>query len=152
MCFSLSRSDSAYVSRLADRLCEIFMMKCTFFFFPSEMTVSSHCQRSSNKSTHSRRSLIANYDGLIQELIPSHYSRAWVFSTSAPKHTHTHTCCYGNTHSHLDSFSCSAAWQKPSRWEWNNTLIRQEGHGAMWPTHTNTQIPLVQTPEKRTSD
>lgn len=68
------------------------------------------------------------------------------------QNTHTHTCCYGNTHSHLDSFSCSAAWQKPSRWEWNNTLIRQEGHGAMWPTHTNTQIPLVQTPEKRTSD
>lgn len=61
------------------------------YFFSSEMTVSSHCQRPSNKSTHSRRSLIANYNGLIQERIPSHYSRAWVFSTSAPKHTHTRT-------------------------------------------------------------
>lgn len=151
VCFSLSRSDSAYVSRLADRLCEIFMMKCTFFFPPLRWLC-----------LHTVRDLLIN--PLILEghwlLITMASYKNWSLHITAEhesfplllQNTHTHTCCYGNTHSHLDSFSCSAAWQKPSRWEWNNTLIRQEGHGAMWPTHTNTQIPLVQTPEKRTSD
>lgn len=60
-------------------------------------------------------------------------------------HTRTHICCYGNTHLHLDSFSCSATWQKPSRLEWNNTLIRQEGHGVMGTAHKYTYCSAPNT-------
>lgn len=97
-------SDSAYVSMLDGKL---YMMFSNVYY-----SEAASEKRPSNKFTlvifihphHCRSSLIFNNRRLIQVVAVSNYSRAWILSASAPKHTSVAIA----THTHLNHFSCLA--------------------------------------------